>query len=55
MHFSTRATFVNGAVFWMGSQGGFFVFDGTVKSLPSLVEDLDDLYLILNIKLVMLK
>ena len=33
------ATFVNGAVFWMGSQGGFFVFDGTVKSLPSLVED----------------
>ena len=29
------ATFVNGAVFWMGSQGGFFVFDGTVKSLPS--------------------
>ncbi|BCV01739.1 MAG: hypothetical protein CM15mV45_350 [uncultured marine virus] len=23
----------------MGSQGGFFVFDGTVKSLPSLVED----------------
>ena len=33
------ATFVNGAVFWMGSQGGFFVFDGTVKSLPCLVED----------------
>jgi hypothetical protein len=33
------AAFVNGAVFWMGSQGGFFVFDGTVKSLPSLVED----------------
>ena len=33
------ATFVNGAVYWMGSQGGFFVFDGTVKSLPSLVED----------------
>ena len=33
------ATFVNGAVFWMGSQGGFFAFDGTVKSLPSLVED----------------
>ena len=33
------ATFVNGAVFWMGSQGGFFLFDGTVKSLPSLVED----------------
>ena len=33
------ATFVNGAIFWMGSQGGFFAFDGTVKSLPSLVED----------------
>ena len=33
------ATFVNGAIYWMGSQGGFFVFDGTVKSLPSLVED----------------
>ena len=33
------ATFVNGAVFWMGTQGGFFAFDGTVKSLPSLVED----------------
>ena len=33
------ATFVNGSVFWMGSQGGFFAFDGTVKSLPSLVED----------------
>ena len=33
------ATYVNGAVFWMGSQGGFFVFDGTVKSLPLLVED----------------
>ena len=33
------ATFVNGAVFWMGSQGGFFVFDGTVKSLPALIED----------------
>ena len=33
------ATFVNGSVFWMGSQGGFFAYDGTVKSLPSLVED----------------
>ncbi len=33
------ATFVNGSVFWMGSQGGFFAFDGTVKSLPCLVED----------------
>ena len=33
------AVFINGAVYWMGSEGGFFVFDGTVKSLPSLVED----------------
>jgi len=33
------ATFSNGAIFWMGSEGGFFVYDGTVKSLPSLVED----------------
>jgi len=33
------ATFVNGSVFWMGAQGGFFAYDGTVKSLPSLVED----------------
>jgi hypothetical protein len=24
---------------WMGNSGGFFVFDGTVKSLPCLVED----------------
>tara|TARA_R100001163_G_scaffold64862_1_gene60200 strand:- start:799 stop:2970 length:2172 start_codon:yes stop_codon:yes gene_type:complete len=31
--------FVNGAVFWMGQSGGFFMFDGTVKSLPCLVED----------------
>ena len=23
----------------MGAEGGFFVFDGTVKSLPCLVED----------------
>jgi len=30
---------VNGAVYWMGQAGGFFVFDGTVKSLPCLVED----------------
>ena len=33
------AAFINGIVFWMGAEGGFFVFDGTVKSLPSLVED----------------
>ena len=31
--------FVNGAVFWMGQSGGFFMFDGSVKSLPCLVED----------------
>ena len=31
--------YVNGQVFWMGQAGGFFVFDGTVKSLPCLVED----------------
>ena len=29
----------DGRVYWMGSGGGFFVFDGTVKLLPSLVED----------------
>ena len=32
-------SYANGAVWWMGAEGGFFVFDGTVKSLPSLVED----------------
>jgi len=31
--------YVNGAVYWMGESGGFFVFDGTVKSLPCEVED----------------
>ena len=31
--------YVNGAVWWMGQSGGFFVFDGTVKDLPCLVED----------------
>src|SRR6056300_100970 len=31
--------YVNGAVYWMGESGGFFVYDGTVKSLPCLVED----------------
>jgi len=31
--------FAQGAVFWMGNSGGFFVYDGTVKQLPSLVED----------------
>tara|TARA_R100000664_G_scaffold14626_3_gene23035 strand:+ start:1032 stop:2945 length:1914 start_codon:yes stop_codon:yes gene_type:complete len=31
--------YANGAVYWMSDSGGFFVFDGTVKSLSSLVED----------------
>ena len=31
--------FAQGAVFWIGFGGGFFVFDGTVKQIPSLVED----------------
>jgi len=31
--------YVNGAVYWMGEAGGFFVYDGTVKALPCLVED----------------
>jgi len=32
-------SYANGAVWWMSAEGGFFVYDGTVKSLPSLVED----------------
>ena len=31
--------YANGVVYWMGDAGGFFAFDGTVKSLPCLVED----------------
>ena len=31
--------YAQGAVFWMGFGGGFFMYDGTVKQLPSLVED----------------
>jgi hypothetical protein len=31
--------YVNGAVYWMGEAGGFFVYDGTVKALPCTVED----------------
>jgi hypothetical protein len=31
--------YVQGAIFWMGYGGGFFLFDGTVKQLPSLVSD----------------
>jgi len=33
------AVYAQGAVYWMGFGGGFFMFDGTVKQLPSLVED----------------
>ena len=33
------AAYADGKVYWMGLSGGFFVFDGTVKLLPSLVED----------------
>ena len=33
------ASYVNGAVYWMSSEGGFFMYDGTVKALPCLVED----------------
>ena len=31
--------YVNGAVWWMGQAGSFFVYDGTVKDVPCLVED----------------
>ena len=31
--------FADGVTYWMGDAGGFFVYDGTVKSLPCLVED----------------
>ena len=33
------ASYVNGAIYWMSNEGGFFMYDGTVKSLPCLVED----------------
>ena len=32
-------SYSDGKVFWMSGEGGFFVFDGTVKSLSCLVED----------------
>src|SRR5210317_741700 len=32
-------SYSNGVVFWMSGEGGFFMFDGTVKSIPCLVED----------------
>jgi hypothetical protein len=31
--------YVQGAVWWIGYGGGFFAFDGTVKQVPSLVQD----------------
>tara|TARA_R100001591_G_scaffold29204_1_gene40241 strand:- start:3480 stop:5399 length:1920 start_codon:yes stop_codon:yes gene_type:complete len=31
--------YADGQVFWMGTGGGFFKYDGTVKLLPALVED----------------
>jgi len=33
------AVYADGEVYWMGLSGGFFKYDGTVKLLPSLVED----------------
>ena len=32
-------SYSDGKVFWMSGEGGFFVYDGTVKSIPCLVED----------------
>ena len=32
-------SYSNGQIFWMSGEGGFFVYDGTVKMLPCLVED----------------
>ena len=31
--------YADGVVYWMADSGGFFVYDGTVKSLPCSVED----------------
>ena len=31
--------YAQGAVWWMGYGGGFFAFDGTIKQVPSLVQD----------------
>jgi hypothetical protein len=33
------AVFVDGAVYWMGDSGNFFIFDGTVKTLACTVDD----------------
>jgi hypothetical protein len=32
-------TYSNGITYWMSNEGGFFAYDGTVKSIPCLVED----------------
>jgi len=32
-------SYSNDRIFWMSGEGGFFVYDGTVKMLPCLVED----------------
>jgi len=32
-------SYSNGMILWMSGEGGFFVYDGTVKALPCLVED----------------
>jgi hypothetical protein len=32
-------SYSNGIVFWMSGEGGFFMYDGTVKVIPCLVED----------------
>jgi hypothetical protein len=32
-------SYSNGVVFWMSGEGGFFMYDGTVKMLPCPVED----------------
>ena len=31
--------YADGVVYWMADSGGFFIYDGTVKSLPCTVED----------------
>ena len=33
------AAYANGAVWWLSAEGGFFMYDGTVKTIPCLVED----------------
>jgi hypothetical protein len=32
-------SYSNGIVFWMSGEGGFFMYDGTVKAIPCLVDD----------------